>query len=184
MEVLRSNTDRLMSLINDLLDMSAIDSGRMEIRPGETDLTTIITEVIDESRPAAGAKDHQILVRAPEHLTVWADRQRIGQVAGNLISNAVKYTPPGGTIEVAVDVEGPWARVSIHDTGIGISREDQAQLFERFYRTSAGRRITGGTGLGLAIARSLVELHGGRIWVDSDGDSGSTFSFTLPTRPI
>ena len=183
-EVLRSNTDRLMSLINDLLDMSAIDSGRMEIQPEETDLTAIITEVVEDTRPAAGAKDHQIIVRAPEYLTVWADRQRIGQVVGNLIGNAVKYTPPGGTIEVTVEVKEPWAQVSVRDTGIGISREDQAQLFERFYRTSAGRRIMGGTGLGLAIARSLVELHGGQIWVDSDGDSGSTFFFTLPTRPI
>ena len=140
--------------------------------------------MVEDTRPAAGAKDHQIIVRAPEYLTVWADRQRIGQVVGNLIGNAVKYTPPGGTIEVTVEVKEPWAQVSVRDTGIGISREDQAQLFERFYRTSAGRRIMGGTGLGLAIARSLVELHGGQIWVDSDGDSGSTFFFTLPTRPI
>ncbi|MDA1010481.1 MAG: ATP-binding protein [Chloroflexi bacterium] len=183
-EVLRSNTDRLMSLINDLLDMSAIDSGRMEIQPGDMDLVEIVTDAVEEARPAAETKDHHILLHSPGVAAVWADRRRVGQVVSNLISNAVKYTPPGGTIEVSVDVDEPWAQVSVRDTGIGISADDQRELFERFYRTSAGRRITGGTGLGLAIARSLIELHGGQIWVDSDGESGSTFAFTLPTRPI
>lgn len=183
-EVLRSNTDRLMSLINDLLDMSAIDSGRMEIQPEEADLVEIVTDVVEDARPAAEAKDHHLVLRAPEFAPVWADRRRVGQVVSNLISNAVKYTPPGGSLEVTVEVDGPWAQVSVRDTGIGISPADQEQLFQRFYRTSAGRRITGGTGLGLAIARSLVELHGGQIWVDSDGDGGSTFAFTLPTLPI
>ena len=106
------------------------------------------------------------------------------QVLSNLVGNAVKYTPPGGNIEVSVALRDPWVEVRVTDNGIGIPPNEQAQLFEKFFRTTSGRRTTGGTGLGLAIARSLIDLHGGRIWVESDGRSGTTFAFTLPVRPI
>jgi PAS domain S-box-containing protein len=185
MQVLLANTDRLMMLINDLLDMSAIDSGRMQIQPEPMDLVETVHAAIEEVRPSAEAKRHRLstLVPAPA-MTVRADRRRIGQVLANLLGNAVKYTPEGGTIEVVIEERAAWVQVSVRDSGIGIPLDEQTQLFEKFYRTSTGRRTTGGTGLGLAIARSLVEMHGGRIWVESDGLSGSTFSFTLPTRPI
>ena len=183
-EVLHSNTDRLMALINDLLDMSALDSGRMQIQPEFIDIVELVTEAVEEAQPAALAKEHRLTAHVPEHLTVRADRKRIFQVLANLIGNAVKYTPPGGNLVVSVEVHDPWVEVRVQDNGIGIPPEEQAQLFEKFFRTVSGRCTTGGTGLGLAIARSLIELHGGRIWVESTGRDGSTFVFTLPARPI
>lgn len=183
-EVLHANTDRLMLLINDLLDMSAIDSGRLQIQPQLIDVREMAGAVLAEANPAASAKQHQLHLFAPEDTPAWADRRRIAQVLSNLVGNAIKYTPPGGVIEVIVEHHEPWVQVAVRDNGIGIPADEQAQLFEKFYRTSQGRRTTGGTGLGLAIARSLVELHGGRIWCESDGQSGSTFAFTLPTRQI
>ncbi|MCK9486531.1 MAG: ATP-binding protein [Dehalococcoidia bacterium] len=183
-EVLNANTDRLMALINDLLDMSAIDSGRMQIIPAPLEVVEVVRAVVTEAQPAAMAKQHQFRLDLPERAPTWADRRRVAQVLSNLIGNAIKYTPPGGVITVSVQAAAPWVRVSVQDTGIGIPPEEQAQLFEKFYRTSQGRRTTGGTGLGLAIARSLVELHGGRIWCESDGMTGTTFTFTLPDRRI
>ena len=183
-EVLLGNTERLMGLINDLLDMSAIDSGRMQIQPESVDLAGIAQTSVEEARPGAEAKEHILLLVAPSEAPAWADRRRVAQILSNLIGNAVKYTPAGGRIEVRIELAEPWVQVSVRDNGIGIPPGEQTQLFEKFYRTSSGRRTTGGTGLGLAIARSLVELHGGRIWVESDGASGSTFSFTLPSRRI
>lgn len=183
-EVLHANTDRLMALITDLLDMSALDSGRMQIQPESIDLIGAVSDAVTEAQAQAAAKDHHVSAHLPAELTVFADRRRLLQVLANLLSNAVKYTPPGGNIEVEVREESGWAEVRVRDDGIGIAPEEQVQLFEKFYRTSTGQRTTGGTGLGLAIARSLIELHGGRIWVESHGESGSTFVFTLPTRPI
>ncbi len=183
-EVLNANADRLMMLINDLLDMSAIDSGRMQIAPAPVDLVEVARAALEEAQPAADAKQHQFRLDVPERAPAFADRKRVAQVLSNLVGNAIKYTPPGGVIAVSVQVADPWVRVSVRDSGIGIPPEEQHHLFEKFYRTSQGRRTTGGTGLGLAIARSLVELHGGAIWCESDGMTGTTFTFTLPSRPI
>ncbi len=183
-EVLHGNTDRLMALINDLLDMSALDSGRMQIQPELIDIVEVVTDAVEEAQPAALAKEHRLTAHVPEYLPVRADRKRVFQVLANLIGNAVKYTPPAGNIDVSVEAHDPWVEVRVHDNGIGIPPEEQAQLFEKFFRTTSGRRTTGGTGLGLAIARSLIDLHGGNIWVESDGRDGSTFVFTLPMRPI
>lgn len=183
-EVLHANTDRLMALISDLLDMSALDSGRMQIQPESIDIVTVVAEAVTDAQPTAQAKDHRLSARLPDDLLAFADRRRVLQVLANLVNNAVKYTPPGGNIEVSVEQREGSVEVRVRDNGIGIPVTEQTQLFEKFFRTSTGRRTTGGTGLGLAIARSLIELHGGSIWVESDGESGSTFAFTLPTRPI
>jgi signal transduction histidine kinase len=183
-EVLRNNADRLMALISDLLDMSALDSGRMQIVPSSIDLGEVVTAAVEAAQPAAAVKRHELTVTAPAGLIVYADRRRIEQVLSNLIGNAIKYTPPGGRIDVEAYEEQPFARVSVRDNGIGIPPEEQAHLFEKFYRTAEGRRTTGGTGLGLAIARSIIELHGGAISCESDGRDGSTFTFTLPRRRI
>jgi signal transduction histidine kinase len=182
--VLLGNTDRLMALITDILDVSAIDSGRLEISPEYVDVGEAVRVAVEEAMPGASAKQHTLFTAAPLGITVWADRRRIVQVLAHLLSNAVKYTPPGGRIEAGLDSGDDQIRAWVRDTGIGIPEEEQQRLFEKFYRTSSGRRITGGTGLGLSIARSLVELHGGEIWCDSDGESGSTFIFTLPRRRI
>lgn len=183
-EVLHANTDRLMALISDLLDMPALDSGRMQIQPEPVDIAAVVQEAVAEAQPAALAKDHRLTARTPDYLSVYADRKRVLQVLSNLVGNAVKYSPPGGNIEVSVKLQDPWVEVRVTDSGIGIPPNEQPQLFEKFYRTTTGRRTTGGTGLGLAIARSLIDLHGGRIWVESDGRSGTTFAFTLPVRSI
>jgi len=181
-EVLQGNVARLMTLITDLLDMSALDSGRMEIEPELIDLRNVVGESAEAARPSADAKGITISTQLPsEPTTAWADASRIAQVLANLLSNAVKYTPGGGhvTLRVAEDVDG--VRVEVSDTGIGVAAEDLERVFEKFFRTAAGRRATGGTGLGLAIARSIVERHGGRIWCESAGN-GSTFTFVLPAR--
>jgi PAS domain S-box-containing protein len=178
--VLRNNSDRLMTLINDLLDMSALDSGRMQISPDWVDIGNAVTANVEAHRAEAEAKQHTLTVSAPPGLSVWADRSRVDQIMGNLVGNAIKYTPPGGVIAVTVHPAGDFAEIAVSDNGIGIPPHEQDHLFEKFYRASSGRRTTGGTGLGLAIAQSLVELHGGTIHVDSDGESGSTFTVTLP----
>lgn len=184
-EVLRNNSDRLLTLITELLDMSALDSGRMQINPALVELDDIVQGVLEDVQPGALAKQHVLRVEVPASRSVWADPLRVRQILQNLISNAIKYTPTGGVIELrAWELPGGDTAISVGDNGIGIPPEEQAHLFEKFYRTTAGRRATGGTGLGLAIARSLVELHGGRIWCESDGQSGSTFTFTLPRRQV
>ena len=184
-EVLRNNADRLMSLIADLLDMSALDSGRIQINPSLVEVDSITRGVMEDVQSAVLAKQHSLRVEVPASLTVWADSVRVRQILQNLVSNAIKYTPAGGVIEVSArETPGGFAEISVRDDGIGIPPEERPHLFEKFYRTSAGRRTTGGTGLGLAIARSLVELHGGRIWCESDGHSGSRFAFTLPRRRL
>ncbi|RLT42563.1 MAG: PAS domain-containing protein [Chloroflexi bacterium] len=184
-EVLRNNTDRLMSLITDLLDMSALDSGRMQINPTELEVDSIVRGVMEDVQSAANAKQHSVRVGVPASLSVWADPVRARQILQNLVANAIKYTPSGGVIEVqAREVTGDFVEISVHDNGIGIPLDEQVHLFEKFYRTSAGRRTTGGTELGLAIARSFVDLHGGLIWCESDGHSGTRFAFTLPRRRV
>ena len=186
-EVLRQNSERLMTLTSDLLDMSALDSGRMQIVPASVDLIEIVRRAVRAAAGAAGERKHQLRLVLPEDantVMVWADTPRVEQVLSNLISNAIKYTPPNGEIDVRIEGGRAFASVAVADSGIGIPPEEQAGLFEKFYRTSAGRRTTGGTGLGLAIARSIVELHGGEIVCDSDGQTGTTFTFTLPRRPL
>ena len=184
-EVLRNNADRLMSLITDLLDMSALDSGRMQINPTLIEVDTLVRGVMEDVQGTAAAKQHSLRVDVPGSLTVFADPVRAQQILQNLVGNAIKYTPTGGVIEVrAREVPGGFAEISVRDDGIGIPPEEQVHLFEKFYRTSAGRRTTGGTGLGLAIARSFVDLHGGVIWCESDGRTGTRFAFTLPRRRL
>jgi signal transduction histidine kinase len=181
--VLQGNSDRLMSLISDLLDMSALDSGRVQISPETTDLAAVVAVAVDEARIGAAAKQIELAVDLPpEGATAWADRSRIHQVLANLLTNAIKYTPDGGHVTVRVADDRDDIRIAVRDDGIGIPPEEQVHLFEKFFRTTAGRRTTGGTGLGLAIARSIVDLHGGSIWCESDGRSGSTFVFTVPRR--
>lgn len=182
--VLRNNSERLMSLISDLLDMSALDAGRMHIAPDWIDLGDAIQSATESQRNHAATKQHTLHVEVPAGITVWADRTRIEQVVSNLVSNAIKYTPPGGTVAVAVRDAGEVVEITVSDDGIGIAPQEQDQLFEKFYRTSAGQRTTGGAGLGLAITRALVELHGGTVRVESDGQTGSTFIVTLPRSRV
>src|SRR5262245_42708007 len=179
----RSNTQHLAGLINDLLDLSKIEEGKIELDAGRVSLGGLLHEVMETVKPMAAEKSVLLEVDVPEPLVlVWADRDKVTQVLMNLIGNAIKFTPSDGKIGVSTanDRRG-WVRVSIRDAGPGIPVGEQEKIFEKFYQvTQDGSLKPKGTGLGLAISKSLVELHGGKIWVESEPGRGSTFSFTLP----
>jgi len=181
----KSNAERLLALINELLDLSRIEAGRIELRCAAIDLGPLIESTTRSLRPLIDRKRQDLRLDLEEaQAVVWADADRVTQILTNLISNASKYTPEGGSITVTTRPAGDSANVEIRDTGIGLSAEQQAQLFTPFFRVQRrGPDHAGGTGLGLVITRSLVELHGGQITVSSTPDQGSTFSFTLPVAP-
>ena len=183
--IVKDNSDRLVVLINDLLDISRIESGRVVLKIEPVDLGDTLADSVGTFRAVLDAGDIGLEVALPDDLPrVAADRVRVGQVVTNLVSNAVKYSPDGGTITVSARVEVGEVVLSVTDTGIGIGEEDQESLFAKFYRVdSSYTREVGGTGLGLAICKSIVELLGGRIWVESTLGAGSTFSFSLPVAP-
>ena len=179
----RSNTQHLAGLINDLLDLSKIEEGKIQLDAGRVSLGGLVHEVMETVKPMAAEKPVLLEVDVPEpSVLVWADRDKGTQVLMNLIGNAIKFTPCDGTIGVSAanDLKG-WVRVSIRDAGPGIPTSEQEKIFEKFYQvTQDGGPKPKGTGLGLAISKALVELHGGKIWVESEPGRGSTFSFTLP----
>ena len=172
-------TDWMSRLIHDLLDASAIEAGRLSIVQRPESLGSIVDAAVGMS--AAEAADKEILLAIdvePALPAVHADAGRVGQVIGNLLENAVKFTEKGGRIGVRARLKAPFVEVSVTDTGSGIPIDEQSRVFDRFWqsRRTAGR----GSGLGLAIARGLVEAHGGTIWVESEPGRGSAFTFTLP----
>jgi signal transduction histidine kinase/HAMP domain-containing protein len=175
--------DNLLGLINGLLDLSKIEAGRMEINVEEIDVGPIVEDVVALVRPQSDSKDLDVRANIPVELpTILADRARFRQVLVNLVSNAVKFTDSGAVTVSATSGEG-WVTVSVADTGIGISAEAQAYIFDEFRQADASTtRRYGGTGLGLAISKRLVALHGGRIWVESGTNGGSVFSFTIPVH--
>ena len=175
--------DNLLGLINGLLDLSKIEAGRMEINVEELDVRPIVEEVVALVRPQSDSKDLDVRASIPTDLpAILADRARFRQVLVNLMSNAVKFTDTGSVTVAATSGDG-WVTVSVADTGIGISSDAQAYIFDEFRQADASTtRRYGGTGLGLAISKRLVALHGGRIWVESGVDGGSVFSFTMPVH--
>jgi signal transduction histidine kinase len=179
----RSNTQHLAGLINDLLDLSKIEEGKIELDAGRVSLGSLVQEVMETVKPMAAEKPVLLEADAPmASVLVWADRDKVTQVLMNLIGNAIKFTPPQGRVTVSASRDSTeWAQVSINDSGPGISELEQQKIFEKFYQVSeSGGPKPKGTGLGLAISKALVELHGGKIWVESEVGRGSTFSFTLP----
>jgi signal transduction histidine kinase len=180
---IKKNSDRLLGLITDLLDLSRMEAGRLDLHRTSLDLVHLIREVAGSLRPLIEAKRQRLRLDLGEALpAAWADADRVTQILTNLISNAHKYTPVEGSITVAARSDDGFVRVDVSDTGIGLSPEDQAQLFTKFFRAhDRSRQAGGGTGLGLVITRFLVELHGGRITVSSVPGQGSTFGFSLPT---
>jgi signal transduction histidine kinase len=181
LEVVHANADRLGKLVSDLLDMSRIETGKIKLDVQPLQLEEIIEEATDIIASRVEAKNLQLEVKLADGLPlVQGDRDRVLRVLTNLLDNACNYTPEGG-ITLSVYPVDASLQVSVTDTGIGISPEDQRRLFERFFRADHPVvREQRGTGLGLSIAKSIVELHGGAIWVESELDRGSTFSFTLP----
>jgi signal transduction histidine kinase/HAMP domain-containing protein len=175
--------DNLLGLINGLLDLAKIEAGKMELNIEEVSIDDVTDEALELVRPRADEKGLEVRSLIPQGLpTVWADRARVRQVLANMLANAVKFTERGVVSVAASSAEG-WVTVSVADTGVGISAEAQAYVFDEFRQAdSSTTRRYGGTGLGLAISKRLVTLHGGRIWVDSEVGRGSTFHFTLPIR--
>jgi signal transduction histidine kinase len=184
--IVKNNADRLLGLINDLLDLSRMEAGRLDLHRARLDLAWLIPEIAGSLRPLIEAKRQRLRLDLGEALpAVWADQDRVTQILTNLISNAHKYTLKEGSITVAARQDDGFVRVDVSDTGIGLSPEDQARLFTKFFRArDRSPEAGGGTGLGLVITRLLVELHGGRITVSSAPGHGSTFSFTLPTLEV
>jgi len=178
-------TGHLTQMVNELLDLSRIESGTVRLMLDDVDLVKVARSTAERLRMFAERQGLQIDLDAPERVSpVRGDEDRLGQVLVNLLHNAVKFSPDGGRIVVGVREDPGEIRVWVSDPGIGVPRGDLARIFERFYKVDRARvRGRGGTGLGLSIARHVVESHGGRIWVESEEGSGSTFIFTVPLAP-
>ena len=175
------NTQRLQGLVEELLDLARLQRGETSLSREPWDLKTIVEEAAAAIEPLAGGKEQALEVETPSSsCPVLADRGRLEQVLMNLLSNSCKFTPRHGHIKVALQEGSREYLVSVADDGPGIPLAEQSQIFERFYSNSRGPGEKTGAGLGLAIAKTVVELHGGRIWVKSQGGRGSTFFFTLP----
>ncbi len=182
---MQRQTGQMVRLIDDLLDVSRISRNRLELRKEMTTLGEALESALETTRPAVNAAGHRLNIQMPaEPLYVYADRVRLAQIFGNLLSNSAKYTPPGGEIGITVAKEADKAVVVITDTGIGIAREDLGRVFEMF--TQVGRETehrAAGLGIGLALVSRLVQMHGGTVSAASDGSGeGSTFSVRLPLR--
>jgi PAS domain S-box-containing protein len=180
--IIHNNANRLTALINDLLDISRIESGRVKLDFQPLQMRDMIQDVVESLRAQIEAKGLVLRVNMPEDLPlVQGDRERLTQVMNNLVSNAYRYTPEGEVVITVSEMEGA-LRTDVSDTGIGIVSEDQSKIWDRFFRaTHPLVEEVGGTGLGLSIVKMFVEMHGGRIWVDSEPGRGSTFTFILPT---
>jgi len=173
----------LLDLINDILDLSKIESNRMELEILSFDAREVVQEALYGITPAAQAKNVSIEDRIGSPVFILADRVRLREIVTNLLSNAVKFTPEGGRIQIDVQEAGEFFSVSVTDTGVGIPRSEHASIFEKFYQVGQTTKgVREGTGLGLAITRHLVEEHGGRIEVESEPGKGSRFTFALPVR--
>jgi signal transduction histidine kinase len=172
----------LLSLINDILDLSKVEAGRMELAPVPFHLPTALENAVTLVKERAGRHGIALQVDVDPRLDeVVGDERKVKQVVLNLLSNAVKFTPEGGRISLKARRMDGMVEIAVSDTGIGIAPEDQAAIFEEFRQVGSDEtRKQEGTGLGLTLAKKFVELHGGRIWVESELGLGSTFTFTLP----
>ncbi len=171
----------LLSLINDILDLSKIEAGRMELELGDVDVGIAIDNTVTLVRERAQRRDIRLAVEIPEPLgTIRADERKLKQVLLNLLSNALKFTPEGGRVSVRGVRDAESVEIAVADTGVGIAPQDQALVFEEFRQVGTAAKKTEGTGLGLSISRKFVELHGGTIRVASEPGHGSTFAFRLP----
>jgi PAS domain S-box-containing protein len=170
----------LLALINDILDLSKVEAGRLELNRENVSVAAILAEVLIGARPAAAAKNIAVHSSIGPDVTIFADRVRFKQVLVNLLNNAVKFTPDGGRIWVEAAERRGRVTLSVSDTGLGIPIEEQEAIFDAFHQVGATTKgIKEGTGLGLAITKRLVEEHGGRIWVESEPDKGARLSFTM-----
>src|SRR5215472_12068689 len=173
----------LLSLINDILDLSKIEAGRMELELAEFSLPAAIDNALILVRERASRRGIRLGQGIDDRVgMIRGDERKVKQVLLNLLSNALKFTPEGGRIDVRATMNDGMAEISVADTGVGIAPEDQEAIFEEFRQVGTADKKVEGTGLGLALSRKFVELHGGRIWVESEVGKGSTFTLTLPVR--
>ncbi len=182
LQIIKNNADRLTALINDLLDISRVDTGRVRFEPKLMQIGDVIADVVNALSIPAENKGQTLTYEIVGGLPkVIGDMDRLNQVVTNLVGNAIRYTPEGGKIEVRAYPVECAVRVDVTDSGIGIAPDDLAHIFERFYRADHPLvQEAAGTGLGLSISRMFVEMHGGRVWVESELGKGSTFTFILP----
>jgi PAS domain S-box-containing protein len=182
--VVDRNARRLLRLVGDLLFVAHVEAGRLALEVSEVDLSTLTIEAVEAARPRAEAKALVLETATQGVPPIAGDHDRLAQVLDNLISNAVKFTPEGGTVSVRLAVDNGEAALEVRDTGVGIPAAEQDRLFERFYRaTTATERAIPGVGLGLTIAKAIVEVHGGNLDFESVEGSGTTFTVRLPLRP-
>ena len=176
---IQNDSRHLLDIINDLLDLSKIEAGRLELRHEAFDIVPVMEDALSSVRPRATAKSVEIRADISAPVAVVADRLRFRQILHNLLSNAVKFTPDGGRVRVEAAPRDRFAEISVSDTGIGILEDEHEAVFDKFYQVRSATK-GGGTGLGLAITKRLVEQHGGRIWLKSEPNKGSCFTFTIP----
>jgi signal transduction histidine kinase len=183
---MQGETNRLIRLTTDFLDLAQMESGRtrLEIQPFE--ISDLLRESAEVVAPQASEKDITIYTDDTQH-TIKGDRGKVKQVLLNLITNAIKYNRAGGDIRLwtrpVANSKHPMLQVAVEDTGYGLSKDDQQQMFQKFFRASQTADKTSGTGLGLVITKAIIEAHDGQIWLESEEDVGTTFFFTLPTLP-
>jgi two-component system sensor histidine kinase GlrK len=179
--IVAEESNRLIELVNPLLDLSKLEAGMVAFHLVSTDLSPLVERSVREVAPLAEAKNIRIEIAMDELPSVSVDAERILQVLRNLIGNALKFTPQGGSVRIAARREKDGVRVSVADTGPGIAGEEINTIFEKFRQApSANSRGFQGSGLGLAIVKHIVHEHGGRVWVESEVGRGSTFSLVLP----
>ncbi len=177
-----ASSKHLLNLINEILDLSKIESGKIKLGLTNVALAEVIASLESAVKPILASRKQSLEVKVEEGLPpVCADKAKIRQVLLNLLSNSIKFTPDGGKLKIEAIREDNWCQVSVIDNGIGIKKEDQERLFEPFCQLDSPlNKERGGTGLGLAIAKQIIEKHSGRIWVESEYGKGSRFTFTLP----
>jgi signal transduction histidine kinase len=187
MSGIKESADRLARLIHDVLDLSVIEAGKVDLKLTNFNVGMLMQEIAESMRSVAQEKDIAIELPPSGNAAAWADRDKITQVLTNLIANAVKFTPPGGKVVLGLEPAnaGPWLRLSVSDTGPGIAAHEAPRVFDEFYQIEqrGGEKVKG-VGLGLAICKKLVEMHGGSISLKSAKGAGTTFCFTVPARPL
>jgi signal transduction histidine kinase/DNA-binding response OmpR family regulator len=177
---IHTSGQHLLRLINDILDLSKIEAGRLQLNIEDVAVDFSFAEVCESLHPLVNKNEHQLVQHAPRGLAVRADGTRFKQMLMNLLGNAIKFTPKGGKIELVAKQVDDMVRIEVRDSGPGIPPEEKQRIFEAFHRMGQNEKISEGTGLGLAITRRLVELHGGQLSVESEVGAGSCFFFTLP----
>ena len=181
LRVILNHAERLSRLVEDLLELSRLESGTHQLELADLDVAALAERLCEELEPRIRERGFEVAIHGAGAPRAHADRRAVEQILSNLLDNALKYSEPGKRIDVRIAAAGPAVRVEVADQGAGIPEADRARIFERFYRVDRSRsREMGGTGLGLAIVKHLVQAQGGEIWVESTPGVGSTFAFTLP----